>query len=463
MDAAEGPLSASWMMESLMACGRRLTIRQDKEHNAAWAAICVSKKSSLDPALAITGRPVARLPQLAAMPCKISDGIFREGVAVRYAFIERYRTVWPIARQCQVLKVSASGYRSVISPRAESSTVTIPASVKSEKVPSTSMWSSLQMLSRATAGPLSRLARPSLIALPLQAPYCGAKFAIRGFTDSLRSELLHARINIHLTMVQMPALNTPQFDWGRNKLPKRPQPVPPGAGPVGTPRRCSIGLRRRGSLQKAGGAFGALLGRNANRIAGGSFTLDGRTYHLPTNDGTSTLHGGPVGFDKVFWKVASAAAESAPALVLTHVSPDGDQGFPGDLSVQATYRLDGNSLWQEFEAHTTKSTLVSLSAHPYFNLAGAEIGDALDHVVTIPSDTFLPTDDKQIPTGEIRSVAGTPFDFREPTPLGARIRKADPQLIYATGYDQCFVLGTDQAPAPRRASPPARSIRRAVG
>ena len=198
-----------------------------------------------------------------------------------------------------------------------------------------------------------------------------------------------------------------------------------------------LGFDDAAAYMKAGGAFGALLGRNANRIAGGSFTLDGHTYHLPTNDGTSTLHGGPVGFDKVFWKVVSAT-ESAPALVLTRVSPDGDQGFPGELSVQATYRLDGDSLWLEFEAHTTKSTLVSLSAHPYFNLAGAEIGDALDHIVTIPADTFLPTDDRQIPTGEIRPVAGTPFDFREPTPLGARIRQADPQLIYATGYDQCF-------------------------
>jgi aldose 1-epimerase len=207
-----------------------------------------------------------------------------------------------------------------------------------------------------------------------------------------------------------------------------------------------LGFDDVAAYMKAGGAFGALLGRNANRIAGGSFTLDGRTYHLPANDGTSTLHGGPVGFDKVFWKVAS---HSTPALVLTHVSPDGDQGFPGDLSVQATYRLDGDSLWLEFEAHTTKSTLVSLSAHPYFNLAGAEVGDALGHVVTIPSDTFLPTDDKQIPTGEIRSVAGTPFDFRKPTRLDARIRRADLQLIYGTGYDQCFVLGAGQAAAPR--------------
>jgi aldose 1-epimerase len=213
-----------------------------------------------------------------------------------------------------------------------------------------------------------------------------------------------------------------------------------------------LGFDDVASYVKAGGAFGALLGRNANRIAGGSFTLDGRTYHLPTNDGTSTLHGGPVGFDKVFWKVVSATAEPAPALVLTYISPDGDQGFPGELSVQATYRVDDDSLWLEFEAHTTKPTLVSLSAHPYFNLAGAANGDVLDHVVTIVSDTLLPTDDKQIPTGEIRPVAGTPFDFLEPTSLGARIRQSDPQLIYGTGYDHCFVLGFRQTAAPRLAA-----------
>jgi len=213
-----------------------------------------------------------------------------------------------------------------------------------------------------------------------------------------------------------------------------------------------LGFDDVAAYMEAGGAFGALLGRNANRIAGGSFPLDGRTYRLPTNDGTSTLHGGPLGFDKVFWKVASQTAEPAGPLILTHVSPDGDQGFPGELSVQATYRLDGDSLWLEFEAHTTKPTLVSLSAHPYFNLAGADTGDVLDHVVTIASDAFLPTDDKQIPTGEIRSVAGGPFDFREPTSLAARIRVADPQLIYGTGYDQCFVLGAGQAPAPRLAA-----------
>lgn len=130
-----------------------------------------------------------------------------------------------------------------------------------------------------------------------------------------------------------------------------------------------LGFDDVAGYMKAGGAFGALLGRNANRIAGGSFTLDSRTYHLPTNDGTSTLHGGPVGFDKVFWKVASATAESAPTLVLTHVSPDGDQGFPGELSVQTTYRLDGDSLWRHLRdtqrsPHSSASALTHISIWP---------------------------------------------------------------------------------------------------
>jgi aldose 1-epimerase len=210
-----------------------------------------------------------------------------------------------------------------------------------------------------------------------------------------------------------------------------------------------LGFNDAAAYANAGGAFGALLGRNANRIAGGCFVLDGYQYRLPKNDGDSTLHGGPIGFDKVMWKVISGSSRPAQTLTLSYLSPDGDQGFPGDLSVEAVYRLDEDSLWLELSANTTKATPVSLSAHPYFNLAGAESGDVLAHVTTIMADAFLPTDDRQIPTGEIRSVAGTPFDFRKPTPLGARIRRPDPQLIYGNGYDHCFVLGDGQARSPR--------------
>lgn len=218
----------------------------------------------------------------------------------------------------------------------------------------------------------------------------------------------------------------------------------------GQPGEVLLGFDDVSAYAKAGGAFGALLGRNANRIAGGRFTLDNQTYRLPTNDGTSTLHGGPLGFDKLYWKLVSATTESTPTLVLTHISPDGDQGFPGELTVRATYRLDGDSLWLQFEARTTKSTIVSLSAHPYFNLGSSP--SVLDHVVTLIADTFLPTDDKQIPTGELRSVAGTAFDFREPTALGARIREPDSQLIYGRGYDHYFILEGGQTHTPRLAA-----------
>jgi aldose 1-epimerase len=198
---------------------------------------------------------------------------------------------------------------------------------------------------------------------------------------------------------------------------------------------------------RTAGSFGTLLGRYANRIAGASFTLDGQTYTLSRNDGDNTLHGGVEAFSKLMWEVA-AATEPLPTLILTHHSPDGDQGFPGELFVQATYQLDGDTLSLALEARTTRPTVVNLSAHPYFNLGGPACEDVLDHEVTIAGDAFLPTDAAQIPTGEICSVAGTPFDFRQPTRLGARIRQPDPQIFYGQGYDHCFVL-SGKSPAIR--------------
>jgi aldose 1-epimerase len=203
-----------------------------------------------------------------------------------------------------------------------------------------------------------------------------------------------------------------------------------------------------------GGGFGALLGRSANRIAGASVTIDGRAYPLSKNNGEATLHGGAVGFDKVFWTVATAEDGAVPRLVLTHISADGDQGFPGTLTARASYQLDGSTLSLAFEAQTTQPTIVNLSSHPYFNLAGAGSADVLSHEVSIPADAFLPTDAAQIPTGELRPVAGTPFDFRQPTPLGGRIRHADPQLFLGLGYDHCFVLGTDRPGLAVRLSDP---------
>lgn len=216
-----------------------------------------------------------------------------------------------------------------------------------------------------------------------------------------------------------------------------------------------------------GGSFGTLLGRFANRIAGGSFSLDGRNWALSRNSGDATLHGGAVGFNRILWQVAMSEATSeamseatseatseaapVPRLVLTLVSPDGDQGFPGELRVTATYLLDADTLSLTLAAQTDKPTIVNLSAHPYFNLAGPGAGDVLGHEVIIPAEAFLPTDSAQIPTGEIRSVANTPFDFRQPRLLGSRIRLPDPQLYHGLGYDHCYVLGMDSSAALRHA------------
>ena len=185
------------------------------------------------------------------------------------------------------------------------------------------------------------------------------------------------------------------------------------------------------------GSFGALLGRNANRIANGRMVIDGQAYELSKNDNGSTLHGGVEGFSKQFWSVAEFDPRH---LTLTLVSPDGDQGFPGEVSAEAIWSVDGPDLTLSFVARTTRPSPLSLSAHPYFNLDGPLARDCLDHSVEIFADAYLPTDQKQIPTGEIRGLAGTPFDFRSPRLIAERIREPDIQLRYGRGYDHYFVL-----------------------
>lgn len=185
------------------------------------------------------------------------------------------------------------------------------------------------------------------------------------------------------------------------------------------------------------GSFGALLGRTANRIAGGRFVVAGTAYELSKNEGGNTLHGGAIGFGKRFWSVNDA---SAGHVTLALTSTDGDQGFPGEVSVEATWRLAGSELSLAFTAATTKPCPLSLSAHPYFNLDGMAAGDCLDHEVEVFADGYLPTDRQQIPTGEIRPVTGTPFDLRSAQRIGAQIREPDEQLRYGRGYDHYFVL-----------------------
>jgi aldose 1-epimerase len=187
--------------------------------------------------------------------------------------------------------------------------------------------------------------------------------------------------------------------------------------------------------------FGSLIGRYGNRIAGGSFTLDGTTYQLPLNDGPNTLHGGPTGFDDRVWEATDVSDDDVAALRLHLVSADGDQGFPGTLTTTVTYALDAESrLTVHYEATTDAPTVVNLTQHTYWNLSGEGSGTIYDHELQINASGFTPVDETLIPTGEIAPVEGTPFDFREPTPIGARIRDNHPQLLYGQGYDHNWAL-----------------------
>jgi aldose 1-epimerase len=186
--------------------------------------------------------------------------------------------------------------------------------------------------------------------------------------------------------------------------------------------------------------FGAIVGRYANRIANGRFTLDGKTYQLPINNPPNSLHGGDRGFDKAVWEAAPFDRADGVGLVLSHTSPDGDQGYPGTVRAQVTYTLtDKNELSVAYHATSDKATPINLSQHSYFNLGGAR-RDVLAHVLTLNADRYTPVDSTLIPTGKLASVAGTPFDFRTPTAIGARINDNDEQLRYGHGYDHNFVL-----------------------
>lgn len=212
--------------------------------------------------------------------------------------------------------------------------------------------------------------------------------------------------------------------------------VPDKTGKIGD---VVLGFDNLEDYIKSSPYFGALIGRYGNRIAKGKFTLNGREYSLATNNGANALHGGLKGFDKVVWSAHPVQNPDGPALELTYLSKDGEEGYPGNLSVKAVYTLTGdNALKLEFTATTDKDTVVNLTHHSYFNLAGK--GDVLNHVVMIDADRFTPVDSGLIPTGELRPVEGTPFDFRTPTAIGARIKQDDEQLKFANGYDDNWCL-----------------------
>ncbi|WP_222926900.1 aldose epimerase family protein [Sphingomonas gilva] len=193
--------------------------------------------------------------------------------------------------------------------------------------------------------------------------------------------------------------------------------------------------------------YGSTVGRFANRIAKGKFTLDGKAYQTPVNNGENSLHGGDKGFDKVLWEVVEAKSGADSAHVtLRHVSRNGEMGYPGTLTVFATYTLDDkNALKIEYKATTDAPTIVNITNHAYWNLSGeGSSNGAMGHVLTIPADTYLPTDAGAIPTGEFRKVEGTVFDFRQPHAVGDRVRDAtDEQIVFGRGYDHNWVIGRE--------------------
>lgn len=187
--------------------------------------------------------------------------------------------------------------------------------------------------------------------------------------------------------------------------------------------------------------FGAIIGRHANRIAQGRFNLDGRTYQLARNDGPNALHGGEQGFDQRLWNARPYVSADSPALELSYVSADGEEGYPGNLNIKVTYTLTHDGTLQvTYDASTDAPTIVNLTNHTYWNLTGNARQDVLDHELLVHADHITPVDETLVPTGSLLPVDGTPFDFRRPRPIGARLDEDHEQLRFAGGYDHNFVL-----------------------
>ncbi|MGJ5817999.1 aldose epimerase family protein [Paludibaculum fermentans] len=208
--------------------------------------------------------------------------------------------------------------------------------------------------------------------------------------------------------------------------------------------------------------FGAIVGRYGNRIAKGKFSLDGKEYTLARNNGENSLHGGLVGFDRVIWSGKTEESNGVQKAILTYTSKDGEEGYPGTLKVSVTYSLSNNDDIQiDYLATTDKATVLNITNHTYFNLAGQGNGDILSQVMQINADHFTPVDSGLIPTGELKDVTGTPFDFRKPTVIGSRINDKDEQLVLGKGYDHNYVLnrsGNGLVMAAKAVDPPSGRV-----
>ncbi|WP_333820772.1 aldose epimerase family protein [Ohtaekwangia sp.] len=211
----------------------------------------------------------------------------------------------------------------------------------------------------------------------------------------------------------------------------------------GTLEDIVLGFDSLSTYLKGSPFFGAIVGRYGNRIGKGKFKLDGKEYTLAQNNNGQHLHGGIKGFDKVFWNIEEVPSTEGVALKLTYLSKDGEEGYPGNLSVEVIYTLTDDNQWKiDYKATTDKKTIVNLTQHSYFNLTGNVKRDILDHQITLNADKLVPVDKVLIPTGELKDVTNTPFDFRTATAIGARINEKDQQLEFGGGYDHCWVLSS---------------------
>jgi aldose 1-epimerase len=210
----------------------------------------------------------------------------------------------------------------------------------------------------------------------------------------------------------------------------------------GETRNVVLGFSRLEDYLERSPYFGAIIGRYANRILDGRFELDGETFHVPVNEPPTSVHGGANGFDKKLWQAQPFSDDEWAGVRLRYVSPDGEEGFPGTLRTEVTYAVArrDNTLRVDYRATTDKPTLVNLTNHSYFNLAGEGSGSVLDHEVEIRAGRYLPLTASQVPTGELVSVTGTPMDFRTPRRIGDRIRSGFPQLVIGHGYDHNYVV-----------------------